>query len=824
MHRYPHAADALLHECRLGVRRTRTLLMIHVAVDITQIDFLALGEGAVRLGLGQTVIAEHRALVHHRTGDTHIVAHGLGIIDTVGSIRVHVAIIGQILERILLVGHFVDGDRILRGHHQARFVLGRGGIIGDALHPHRVIAIGPDHLRGHRIGRVLRREGIAQLVAVNALAVLGLGIDVGQHPVALVAVVVALGGVGDRSAALGYHPAADIIENAILAAGIVERPAVLAGFGIHVPLRHLALAVDRLLVLVQQLHLDAVHAGIFHLAVIVQVDKAALGGHGGAVGVLEVAQPIALGVEGLVGGQEEAAVVAAMVGRIATQIVRGRSRHLGIGVVLQLVPIRIDPDVVANIAARGRSVDVGAGLLVLEHLGRRVANRAGTDVNTLNEAVPLGHLGQALGQPRIGLGVHIEVGHAVGAAQVLGQVQRGMHLVVQLEEAGRGQEQGLLRDLRPHGTHGLAQLLLLLGMTLAVGLDLLQLHEMRLPQLLLGIFADKRIALVEVDAPVVLTAQAPNLRQGILLERHHDIGRSIEVEGTEPHLVLVGRQLMGADTIRAHRRVHRHLQRVEVFQPAVPRGQARNAVRAGVVENHGVVGVGHDVEEHRMHVAGRQRGRAAAVDSAHRVGVIAALGHSRRAVHLLRVVRRARGRRALRLVVGLNRGEAHGRQLHLDQHLGVDVVEVPVARIVDVIGGGGVLVVGDIGVVVAVLVGIAARLQVVEAQRGVGIGLHGNHDLHHNGLARRERRSAHRTVVLGFSGEVPAQILALHGTYHVAALVGRQQAARALRVRGRAHLGIGQRQRMDTRRIARIQVVDVVLARGHRHGHGRAVR
>ena len=287
------------------------------------------------------------------------------------------------------------------------------------------VVIGADAARAQRVAGVFLGEGETQPVLARS--------QVGQDVVALVVVVIRLGHIGVRRAGLGQVVAAVLIDDRLARLRVAHHPLVLAVRKRRIVHQRgrLPVAVNRLAVGVEQLHLHAVDAGVFRLAVVVEVAEEV----GRARAVAVQALPHAgVRVDALVGGQQPAPVVGQVIGGFAPQAVLGQ---LAVRVVLQTIPVGVQPHVVANVAALGRGVHERTGGGVLGYRGVLVVSSRPSAVHAAGERVFLHGVSQLLGPSRIGFGIHVEGGIARQVAQVLGQIERSAQIVGEPDGAQR---------------------------------------------------------------------------------------------------------------------------------------------------------------------------------------------------------------------------------------------------------------------------------------------------------------------------------------------------------------------------------------------------
>ncbi len=376
----------------------------------------------LRRAVGQDVVAVGDALEGDALGDAQLQRGHLLVVGLMHRIQGAVAHLG------LVVGHrlHLEGSR---GDHERR--VHAVGMVGlDALDGEILVVLlhvqvrVTDGLRRRRVVVVLLREGEAQTVA-HLLEARG-GLQVGEDVVAGVAVVVGLGVADVRRTGVGVDVVAPGVEVLLARAGVADDPAVLeAGLGVVHELDDLAVAVDGVAVLVEELDLDVVDAGILHLGVVVEVLQA-----GGAVGVLRVVegatnllghrgavahqalallvdlQPVLVAVAALAVGNRLAGAheghgvvddLAVLVGLHAADELAAVGRGLvgGAAVVAErhvvlgrAGPVRIEPDVVAQVSALVGRVDEGARAHVLAEVHAGGVAGLGL-VHARDEGVPL---------------------------------------------------------------------------------------------------------------------------------------------------------------------------------------------------------------------------------------------------------------------------------------------------------------------------------------------------------------------------------------------------------------------------------------------------
>ena len=374
--------------------------------------------------VGQDVVAVGDALEGDALGDAQLQRGHLLVVGPMHLIE------GAVAHLVLVVGHrlHLEGGG---GHHERR--VHAVGMVGlDALDGEVLIVLLhiqarlTDGLRRRRVVVVLLREGEAQTVA-HLLEAVGRGcLQVGEDVIARIAVVVGLGVADVRRAGVGVDVVAPGVEVLLASAGVAENPAILeARLGVVHELHDLAVAVDGIAVLVQELDLDVVDAGILHLGVVIEILQA--GGAVGALGIVEgaadllghdlafVGEALALLVDlqtvlvavaaltvgnRLAGAHDGHGVVddlAVLVGLHAANelatVGRGliggaavvAERHVVLG---RAGPVRIEPDVVAQVSALVGRVDEGARAHVLAEVHAGGVAGLGL-VHARDEGVPL---------------------------------------------------------------------------------------------------------------------------------------------------------------------------------------------------------------------------------------------------------------------------------------------------------------------------------------------------------------------------------------------------------------------------------------------------
>ena len=803
----------------------------------------------LRRAVGQDVVAVGDALEGDALGDAQLQRGHLLVVGLMHRIQGAVAHLG------LVVGHrlHLEGSR---GDHERR--VHAVGMVGlDALDGEILVVLlhvqvrVTDGLRRRRVIVVLLREGEAQTVA-HLLEARG-GLQVGEDVVAGVAVVVGLGVADVRRTGVGVDVVAPGVEVLLARAGVADDPAVLeAGLGVVHELDDLAVAVDGVAVLVEELDLDVVDAGILHLGVVVEVLQA-----GGAVGVLRVVegaanllghrgavahqalallvdlQPVLVAVAALAVGNRLAGAheghgvvddLAVLVGLHAADelaaVGRGLVGGAAVGAGLHVVfgragPVRIEPDVVAQVSALVGRVDEGARAHVLAEVHAGGVAGLGL-VHAGDEGVPLQRGAQqvrlvqgllAVLHDHAGIRGRDEVDLRVAGlgAEELRQVQRRRQVVHQAHVALVGHVH-LRLGLSPDGAQAPGELVGLLGVGRQVVLQLGELDELvgrlhlvgglgHLVGAVDGLVLAQAHVLEGLEAVVLLLGEVLELVEGeavVVQIVLRGIGRAVDdllAMAEQPQEVLLigqldgaggGVALVGADpdgdvaAVDERAAVGRgvgvvgaellHLDGIEVLQPARPLGVARAGGPVVVVHDVGVVLEGKHVVEHVVGVARRVGGRRARL-RVHGGGIVAvarALGDGGRPVGVGggQVLQLARG--------GLGgghvgvAGELERLQLHHDHGLARLAVQVHVAGVGNqtarrtvVVGGGR-----RVGLEVARLVAVGRRRQQVLGKHVRGLLLDGHDELDDDALARSQD-AAVGLAGRGGAGEAPVEHLAV---------------------------------------------------------------
>ena len=482
-----------------GVRRVGQIQIdprrVKHAVDVGGI---LLHVGNLRVaGVLLHVIAEHHAGVGHRARDAHVEARGRGIVGGVHGVPL------ALLELLGVVGHRLHRKGFGGCHQLAVAAVHRHLHIGLAI----AVGIRADALGSQRVGLVRVGEGEAQAVVAR--------LQTGEDVVTVVIVIVAFGGEGIGSAGHGGSVALRFVQHGKTRHRVAFHPALLVvRLVVAHPHRHHAIAVDRVAILIQELHKHAVHARVLRLAIEVDIGVD-VGNRAGRVGVVAVAvvqlhrvELVTRGLgflvdhrEALLSCRQITAVGSLVIGRLALhagqgihRLAEGVQRHvvavdrvalaiqrhyapvavdaheLALGVVLVGVPVRIDPHVVADVALLVGRVDEGACQVGLDEGAVRIADAVAGDA--LGKRVPLGHLGQARSRVRVVgilVQVHVELGLAGNVAVVLGQIQRRAHVHRHAYPAERRQVQLRVKQFGPDELNALQKLRFLLGVVLDVG-------------------------------------------------------------------------------------------------------------------------------------------------------------------------------------------------------------------------------------------------------------------------------------------------------------------------------------------------------------------
>ena len=470
-----------------------------------RVDELVVFHGAI----GQHVVAEREALEGHALGDAQLVAGHLGVVGTMDRIRQLVVSGLGYLCRIVLDGLDID---VVGGDDESGRLAGLlvrlatlHGDIGLRRGVGGAVAIPTDLGRGRRIVVVLVREGVTQAIGARR--------QVREHEVAGVAVVVALGGVGVRSAGIGQAVAAPAVALRLAGARVALDPLRdEVGVAIAHELDALTVAVDRIAVGVQQLHLDAVQARILFLEIVIEIDEV-----GGAVLFLGIVEGDPLG---RLAAQQATSVGALLIGSVLLAL------HTAGRIVGDAVPIGVEVHVITEVTALVGRIDEGTGLdgLLGSDLGR-------VHVDAHEEGVPLQHLAHLVGAhhvllvgiagvlvpPEVGFAVlvhmHLQIDCriAVLGTQELGQVQRRLHLVVQAHVA-HAHDIGGVQRLGPDGPQVVHQLV---GAGRVVGDVLLQLGERDEALGALELLGGQRVFLIDVAGFVVDDAAGAELLDGL---------------------------------------------------------------------------------------------------------------------------------------------------------------------------------------------------------------------------------------------------------------------------------------------------------------------
>ena len=759
IHRHAHIGQTVLSRSRARVGGIRVqpvhALRIHDAVDVVR----QLGR-AVR----QQVIAEHRALIGDRARDAHVVAGSLGIIRRVDRI---VLACGK---GVLVILHSLNGNGLGRGDHQRRLVDGGGGGIILHMLGNHGNAIPANFLSGQRIGRILAGERVAQLVLAR--------LQVGEDVVTLVAVVIALGGEHVR-----------LIGQRVVAIRRQIRVAVLIGQN---PLRHvvrqvvanlhdtLSVARSGHAVLVKQLDNHAVDTGILSHAVIVDVLEQ-VSRH--LIAIVKTGPNTRLGIDVFAGGKQPAAVVGQVIRGIAAQAVL---RQGTLGIVLQGIPVRVNPHVIANVATLVRRAHEHAGPRRLLEVGVGILTCIGaTTIDAVKHRVPLNDLVQAVSKAAAGLGVQVHCGITRKRARVLRKVQRGVHVVNQADVARSRQVNAVVGYLSPNGTKGLLQGLCLIGMRRHVRLKLLQLNHVGA---LKHIAASVRVMVALVHPGKLLNVLALLVKtreRGFCQRRDAAIG--ILLVGTNPYSVVGSRKLRAVRSGHVARVIGDELDGIKILDPTVPLRITGIAHALAAARRLNIAVVRQDVEQQRTHVVLRPLIRIAQV---HGRGIVRVIRALRRLCGVIDVVRAGHKRVNLRGdVLRLRRDgvldKREGRQLHHEHLLVVLAVQVDVTIVANKVDGlRGVLLLRHVAVEVARLVAIGGSTQQVAADGGVGVLADGHHELDDHGLALLQTTQA----ALG-ALEAPVKVLALRGVVSVT-LVLCQEITADIRI-GNARGGVG---------------------------------
>ena len=691
-------------------------------------------------GLRKHIVAPGQAAETHRQGDAHVVRCG----------RIVVCVLIGLVERLHLerLGH--------RDKLRARAVVGRNAA---GLHAHRRGAFFEARPRlelRQRVVAILLGEGVAQAVfrrrgGAGALLRAGGG-QIREHEIAGIAVVVLLGRVDVGAARRGHDIASLVVEQRIARDGVALHPQALARLADALDELHsLAVAVDGLLVFVEQLDFHPVDAGVVGHAVVIEVDE------------------LLAAREALARGRVDARQQAAAVGACAVVV-----GAVG-GVVGHAVPVGVVPHVVADIAAAGRRVHIGAGLAVLadmQHLAAVFVAHLAQEGVPLHLARPraarVGGCGRALvvllrsklggGSGFVEASGRIRIGSALGnVAREHRQIQRRTHLIHELDASRcRGFDRAF--RLRPDGAHAFEQRLFALGMRGRIRLHLGQAHEV--------LALENRGVGIACGHPFfdgLLVFQAVRRRKAVHAEGH-EAALAVACERTDPDVaaVLVEHVVtLGIDSVGG--RVGPQLDIVEAFQPAVPLRIARDALACRRRRHAGVALVGkHVVDDGALVEPGASC--VVAVRQTRLVFVVRAFGNGNRASERAVVIRGQIARRHLGLLDRRIVFERQRFELDVEQRL-VDVaVEVGVACIGNPTHDAvhGILNLGHIRAEAPVFVDVSNAVEQARVHRRRTLACtYGHHDIQNHGLPGHQNAREVPCHIFAVLQKVRAQLVFL---------------------------------------------------------------